>query len=113
MTSATACFVGTRSMRCGCHASCRPPTPTSPPPPTRPRPPCGRCPPPTRAPPPPRGGPPAPRPSPPRQYARPRKQQRHAGPYLPIIYEACKEQELAYEYRHGVTSYGAFTYSLS
>src|SRR5262249_37295057 len=48
-----------------------------------------------------------------RQYDRTRKQQRHAGPYLPIIYEACKEQELAYEYRHGVTSYGAFTYSLS
>jgi hypothetical protein len=35
------------------------------------------------------------------------------GPYLPMILEACAEQELAYEYRHGVTSYGAFTFSLT
>ena len=34
------------------------------------------------------------------------------GPYLPLIIEACREGELSYEYRHGVTSYGAFTYSL-
>lgn len=34
------------------------------------------------------------------------------GPYLPLILEACGEDELSYEYRHGVTSYGAFTYSL-
>jgi hypothetical protein len=34
------------------------------------------------------------------------------GPYLPLIIEACQENELSYEYRHGVTSYGAFTYSL-
>jgi hypothetical protein len=26
--------------------------------------------------------------------------------------EACQEREFSYEYRHGVTSYGAFTYSL-
>ena len=35
------------------------------------------------------------------------------GPYLPMILEACQEDEYAYEYRHGVTSYGAFTYSLA
>jgi hypothetical protein len=35
------------------------------------------------------------------------------GPYLPLILEACQEDQLSYEYRHGVTSYGAFTYSLA
>lgn len=35
------------------------------------------------------------------------------GPFLPIILEACKEQERAYEYQHGVVSYGAFTYALT
>lgn len=35
------------------------------------------------------------------------------GPYLPMIIESCREEEFAYEYRHGVTSYGAFTYSLA
>lgn len=34
------------------------------------------------------------------------------GPYLPLIIEACRENEFSYEYRHGVTSYGAFTYAL-
>lgn len=38
--------------------------------------------------------------------------ERPVGPYLPLILEACQEEEFAYEYRHGVTSYGAFTYSL-
>jgi hypothetical protein len=33
------------------------------------------------------------------------------GPYLPLIIEACREDQYAYEYRHGVTSYGAFTYA--
>jgi hypothetical protein len=32
------------------------------------------------------------------------------GPYLPLIIEACGEGELASEYRHGATSYGAFTF---
>jgi hypothetical protein len=35
------------------------------------------------------------------------------GPYLPVLMEACDEGQLAYEYRHGVTSYGAFTYSIA
>jgi len=34
------------------------------------------------------------------------------GPYLPLIMEACQEKEFSYEYRHGVTSYGAFTFSI-
>ena len=48
-----------------------------------------------------------------RAYDRERSALRHRGPYLPIIIEACREQELSYEYRDGATSYGAFTYSLA
>lgn len=36
----------------------------------------------------------------------------HRGPFKPIIYQACREHQFAYEYRDGVTSYGAFTYCL-
>lgn len=35
------------------------------------------------------------------------------GPYLPVIIEACGEEEFSYEYRHGASSHGAFTYSLA
>lgn len=35
------------------------------------------------------------------------------GPFLPLIIEACSEDQLSYEYRHGATSYGAFTYCLT
>src|SRR5262245_31490505 len=35
------------------------------------------------------------------------------GPYLPLILQACGEGELSYEYQHGVTSFGAFTFSLT
>jgi hypothetical protein len=35
------------------------------------------------------------------------------GPYLPLVIEACGEAQFSYEYRHGVTSYGAFTYAFS
>ena len=48
-----------------------------------------------------------------RAYDRERAALRHRGPYLPIIIEACREEELSYEYRDGATSYGAFTYSLA
>ncbi len=37
----------------------------------------------------------------------------HHGPYLPVIIEACQENQLSYEYRHGVQSFGAFTFSLA
>jgi hypothetical protein len=46
-------------------------------------------------------------------YDRTRKELGHYGPYLPVILEACGEREFSYEYRHGVQSYGAFTYTLA
>lgn len=42
-----------------------------------------------------------------------RKTYDHKGPYLPILMYACGESQLSYEYRHGVTSYGAFTFTLA
>ncbi len=36
----------------------------------------------------------------------------HLGPYMPVILEACAENEYAYEYRHGATPHGAFTWTL-
>ena len=48
-----------------------------------------------------------------RRYDNQRKALRHKGAYLPIIFEACQEQELSYEYRDGANSYGAFTFSLA
>jgi metacaspase-1 len=49
------------------------------------------------------------------QYESRKKKQKDLapGPYLPLIIEACSEAEFSYEYRHGATSYGAFTYSLT
>ncbi|WP_321341564.1 caspase family protein [uncultured Cohaesibacter sp.] len=35
------------------------------------------------------------------------------GPFLPLIIEACGEEEFSYEYRHGANSYGAFTFCLT
>lgn len=35
------------------------------------------------------------------------------GPYLPLIIEACGEEQFSYEYRHGAISYGAFTFCLT
>ena len=46
-------------------------------------------------------------------YNRRRKEFDHRGPYLPLIFEACGEAQYAYEYRDGVTSYGAYTYFLT
>lgn len=46
------------------------------------------------------------------EYDETRERLNHHGPYMPVILQACQEDEYAYEYRHGVTSYGAFTYSL-
>lgn len=48
-----------------------------------------------------------------REFEKARKKYGASGPYMPVILEACRENESAYEYRHGVTSYGAFTYSLT
>lgn len=46
------------------------------------------------------------------RYDRERRALRHRGAYLPILLEACQEQELAYEYRDGANAYGAFTFCL-
>jgi hypothetical protein len=49
-----------------------------------------------------------------REYRRAKQRTKSTvlGPYLPLIIEACREKEFSYEYRHGVTSFGAFTYAL-
>lgn len=41
-----------------------------------------------------------------------RKAYKHHGPYMPVLLEACKEDQYAHEYRHGSHAYGAFTFSL-
>jgi hypothetical protein len=46
-------------------------------------------------------------------YNQVRKDFDHYGPFLPVLLEACQESQLSYEYRHGVTSFGAFTYCLT
>lgn len=45
------------------------------------------------------------------QYDKVRCDLKHHGPYLPVILEACQENQLSYEYRHGAQSYGSFTFS--
>jgi hypothetical protein len=47
------------------------------------------------------------------RYVKVRQALGHRGPYKPVVYEACSAQESAYEYRHGVIPYGAFTYALA
>jgi hypothetical protein len=42
-------------------------------------------------------------------YLRTRSELDHSGPYLPLLLEACQENELAEEHRQGNTPYGAFT----
>ncbi|KJZ36975.1 hypothetical protein VC33_14320 [Pseudomonas fluorescens] len=46
-------------------------------------------------------------------YNKRRAVYKHNGPFLPILMYACGESQLSYEYRHGVISYGAFTYALA
>ena len=48
----------------------------------------------------------------PAEYEARRKEYGHHGPYMPILLEACAENESAYEYQHGSITYGAFTYAL-
>jgi hypothetical protein len=45
-------------------------------------------------------------------FERRRKELRHHGPYMPLLLYACREDEVALEYRHGAVSHGAFTYAL-
>ncbi len=47
------------------------------------------------------------------QYVAVRKKLGHEGPYLPVILQASAEHQFSYEYRHGVASYGAFTFALA
>ena len=47
------------------------------------------------------------------EYDKTRKELAHHGPYLPILLEACQEQEFSYEYRDGATSYGAYTFCMA
>jgi metacaspase-1 len=48
----------------------------------------------------------------PADYESRRKEYGHKGPYMPILLEACAENQSAYEYQHGSVTYGAFTYAL-
>lgn len=48
-----------------------------------------------------------------REFDELRKTFGHKGPFLPLIYEACQEDQLAEEYQHGVSSFGAFTYCMT
>jgi hypothetical protein len=48
-----------------------------------------------------------------RDYNKAGRRYGHEGPYLPLVYEACQANQFSCEYEHGVTSYGAFTYTLS
>jgi hypothetical protein len=48
-----------------------------------------------------------------RTYDRERKRLGHYGPYMPVILEACREEQYSYEYRDGAASYGAFTFALA
>lgn len=48
-----------------------------------------------------------------KEYERVRDELEHKGPYTPVLIQACAENQYSYEYRHGVTSYGAFTYAAS
>lgn len=47
-----------------------------------------------------------------KRFARQCRVYGHAGPYMPVLMYAAKEDELASEYDHGALTYGAFTYSL-
>jgi len=48
-----------------------------------------------------------------KDFEKAKKEYGATGPFMPVILEACGESESAYEYRHGVASFGAFTYSLT
>jgi metacaspase-1 len=49
----------------------------------------------------------------PKQFKANKQRLNHQGPYTPVILAACKEDQFAYEYTHGVTAYGAMTYMLA
>jgi metacaspase-1 len=47
------------------------------------------------------------------EYASVRQLREHRGPYLPLVIEACREDQLSYEYTGGATTSGPFTYALA
>ncbi len=47
-----------------------------------------------------------------KEYDKVRELRGHEGPYLPVVLEACRENQLSYEYTNGSTTNGAFTYAL-
>jgi metacaspase-1 len=42
-----------------------------------------------------------------------RKRQKHDGPFLPVVLEACGDDQPSFEYPDGATIHGAFTYALT
>jgi len=46
------------------------------------------------------------------EYDKVRDLRGHKGPFLPVVLEACRENQLSYEYTNGSTTNGAFTYAL-
>jgi hypothetical protein len=47
------------------------------------------------------------------EYDKVRELRGHEGPYLPVVLEACRENQLSYEYANGSITNGAFTYALA
>ncbi len=47
------------------------------------------------------------------EYDRLRRDFGHSGSFMPVLLQACAENEVAYEYRHGSQSNGAFTWILA
>lgn len=46
------------------------------------------------------------------EYDAVRAEREHAGPFLPVLLEACQDEELAFEHAEGAVPHGAFTFSL-
>lgn len=47
------------------------------------------------------------------EYDQLRRDFGHSGSFMPVLLQACAENEVAYEYRHGSQSNGAFTWTLA
>jgi metacaspase-1 len=47
-----------------------------------------------------------------KEYDKVRDLRGHKGPFLPVVLEACRENQLSYEYTNGSTTNGAFTFAL-
>jgi len=47
------------------------------------------------------------------EYVRLRESKGHEGPFTPVVFQACRADQLASEYLHGSISYGVFTYAFT